>query len=48
MDQVVEPRPIRVFLVDDHVVVRRGMRAFFDMFDDIEILGEAADGRAAA
>ena len=47
MDQVVEPRPIRVFLVDDHVVVRRGMRVFFDMFDDIEILGEAADGRAA-
>ena len=47
MDQVVEPRPIRVFLVDDHVVVRRGMCAFFDMFDDIEILGEAADGRAA-
>ena len=47
MDQVGDPRPIRVFLVDDHVVVRRGMRAFFGMFDDIEILGEAADGRAA-
>jgi DNA-binding NarL/FixJ family response regulator len=38
---------IRVFLVDDHAVVRRGMRAFFDMLDDIEVLGEAADGRAA-
>jgi DNA-binding NarL/FixJ family response regulator len=47
MDRVVDSRPIRVFLVDDHAVVRRGMRAFFDMFDDIEILGEAADGRAA-
>ena len=39
--------PIRVLLVDDHVVVRRGMRAFFEMHDDIEILGEAADGQAA-
>jgi DNA-binding NarL/FixJ family response regulator len=39
--------PIRVFLVDDHTVVRRGMRAFFDMLDDIEVLGEAADGQAA-
>ena len=40
-------RPIRVFLVDDHTVVRRGMRAFFEMLDDIEVVGEAADGRAA-
>jgi DNA-binding NarL/FixJ family response regulator len=38
---------IRVFLVDDHAVVRRGMRAFFDMLDDIEVMGEARDGRAA-
>ncbi|WP_370948994.1 response regulator [Amycolatopsis sp. cg5] len=41
------PPPIRVFLVDDHVVVRRGMRAFFDMLDDIEVLGEAPDGQSA-
>jgi len=40
-------RPIRVFLVDDHAVVRKGMRAFFDMLDDIEVLGEACDGQAA-
>ncbi|MCE7003310.1 response regulator transcription factor [Kibdelosporangium philippinense] len=39
--------PIRVFLVDDHAVVRRGMRAFFEMLDDIEVQGEAADGQAA-
>ncbi len=39
--------PIRVFLVDDHAVVRRGMRAFFEMLDDIEVLGEASDGQAA-
>jgi len=42
-----EAAPIRVFLVDDHAVVRRGMRAFFDMLDDIEVLGEASDGQAA-
>lgn len=38
---------IRVFLVDDHTVVRRGMRAFLDMLPDIEVIGEAADGQAA-
>jgi len=38
---------IRVFLVDDHTVVRRGMRAFLDMLSDIEVVGEAADGQAA-
>lgn len=38
---------IRVFLVDDHSVVRRGMRAFFEMLDDIEVMGEAADGQEA-
>jgi len=40
-------RVIRVFLVDDHTVVRRGMRAFFDMLSDIDVIGEAADGQAA-
>jgi DNA-binding NarL/FixJ family response regulator len=47
MDSSLDTQPIRVFLVDDHAVVRRGMRAFFDMLDDIDVLGEAADGRAA-
>lgn len=45
MSRVDESRPIQVFLVDDHAVVRRGMRAFFDMLEDIEVSGEAADGR---
>jgi DNA-binding NarL/FixJ family response regulator len=36
--------PIRVLLVDDHAVVRMGLRAFFDMLDDIEVVGEASDG----
>ncbi|MDQ3870173.1 MAG: response regulator transcription factor [Chloroflexota bacterium] len=39
--------PIRVFLVDDHAVVRRGLRGFFEQLDDIEVVGEAADGDAA-
>jgi DNA-binding NarL/FixJ family response regulator len=41
------PRPIRVVLVDDHEVVRVGLRSFFDLLDDIEVVGEAADGSAA-
>jgi DNA-binding NarL/FixJ family response regulator len=39
--------PIRVFIVDDHGMVRRGMRAYLSIFDDIEVVGEAADGRDA-
>jgi DNA-binding NarL/FixJ family response regulator len=38
------PAPIRVLLVDDHAVVRTGLKAFFDLLDDIEIVGEATDG----
>ena len=40
-------RPIRVFIVDDHGVVRRGVRSYLAIFDDIEVIGEAADGREA-
>jgi DNA-binding NarL/FixJ family response regulator len=36
--------PIRVLLVDDHAVVRMGLRAFFEMLDDIDVVGEASDG----
>jgi DNA-binding NarL/FixJ family response regulator len=35
---------IRVLLVDDHAVVRRGLRTFFDLTDDIDVVGEAGDG----
>ncbi|GAB2623615.1 response regulator transcription factor [Streptomyces capparidis] len=37
-------RGIRVLLVDDHQVVRRGLRTFLEVQDDIEVVGEAADG----
>jgi DNA-binding NarL/FixJ family response regulator len=40
-------RPIRVFLVDDHRVVRSGVSAYLALVDDIEVIGEAADGRQA-
>ncbi len=39
--------PIRVLLVDDHAVVRRGLRGFLELHDDIEVVGEAGDGAAA-
>jgi len=42
-----KPDPIRVLLVDDHAMVRRGMRDFLDLHDDLEVVGEAADGREA-
>ncbi len=38
-------RPIRLLLVDDHGVVRRGLRGFLELLDDIEIVGEAENGR---
>jgi len=39
--------PIRVLIVDDHGVVRRGLRGFLDLLDDIEVVGEAENGRQA-
>ena len=39
--------PIRVVIVDDHAVVRRGLQAFLDMEPDIEVVGDA-DGGANA
>ncbi len=39
--------PIRVFLVDDHKMVRRGLRVFLSVHDDIEVVGEAESGRDA-
>ena len=37
----------RILLVDDHVVVRQGIKALFSDEPDLEIVGEADDGRAA-
>jgi DNA-binding NarL/FixJ family response regulator len=37
--------PIRVLLVDDHAVVRRGLRGFLELVPDFEVVGEAENGR---
>jgi NarL family two-component system response regulator LiaR len=38
---------IRLLLVDDHAVVREGLRAFLHLQDGIEVVGEAGDGEEA-
>ncbi len=40
-------RAIRVLIADDHTVVRKALTALLDLESDIEVVGEAADGRAA-
>jgi DNA-binding NarL/FixJ family response regulator len=42
-----ERRRISVLVVDDHAVVRQGLRTFLDLQEDIEVVGEAGDGAAA-
>ena len=39
--------PIRVLLVDDHKIVRQGIRAFFDVHEEIDVIGEAGSGAEA-
>jgi len=40
-------QPIRVMLVDDHTMVRRGLATFLKIFDDLQLAGEAESGAAA-
>lgn len=39
--------PIRVMVVDDHTMVRRGLATFLRAFDDMQLAGEAENGEAA-
>jgi DNA-binding NarL/FixJ family response regulator len=39
--------PIRVMLVDDHALVRAGLKSVLHYYPDVVVVGEAADGRAA-
>ncbi|HEY5269299.1 MAG TPA: response regulator transcription factor [Anaerolineales bacterium] len=41
------PQPIRVMLVDDHTMVRRGLATFLKVFDDLQLAGEAENGEDA-
>ncbi len=42
-----EPQKIRVVLVDDHPIVREGLRKLLELEDDILVVGEAENGRQA-
>ncbi len=41
------PEKIRVLIVDDHQIVRQGLRNFLELNEDIAVIGEAADGIGA-
>ena len=40
-------QPLRVLVVDDHAVLRRGVVAYLEALEDVQVAGEAADGAAA-
>jgi two-component system, NarL family, response regulator NreC len=42
-----QPVKLRVFLADDHAIVREGLKALINNQPDIEVIGEASDGREA-
>ena len=44
---MVEERVIPVLIVDDHVLVRQGIRSTLEFYADIQVVGEARDGLEA-
>lgn len=40
-------KPIRIVIVDDHNMVRKGLAVLLDEFEDLEVVGEAGDGELA-
>ncbi|HVN54790.1 MAG TPA: response regulator transcription factor [Anaerolineaceae bacterium] len=42
-----QTQKISVLLVDDHIIVRQGLRTFLELQDDILVVGEAANGKQA-
>lgn len=42
-----DPHRIRVFIAEDHAIVRKGVRTLLSLEPDIEVVGEAANGREA-
>ncbi len=43
----IDTMTIRIMIVDDHAVVRQGLRMFLSLDNELEIIGEASDGREA-
>lgn len=39
--------PIRVLIVDDHAVVREGLRSYLELDESLDVVGEAANGKEA-
>jgi two-component system, NarL family, response regulator LiaR len=44
---MIQDRPIRVMIVDDHAMLRGGLRLFLKSFDDLELVAEAGSGQQA-
>ena len=42
-----DDKPIRVLVVDDHAIIRKGVKAVLDLVPDIELAGEAENGNQA-
>ena len=47
LDSRHKTRTIRVLLVDDHAMLRQGLRCALEVYPDIEVVGEASDGEQA-
>ncbi len=46
-DELTDDEPITVFLVDDHAIVRTGLRTYLDTEPGVQVVGEAGDGLEA-
>lgn len=44
---IINSQPIRVLLVDDHAMVRRGLATFLKVFDDLSLVGEVESAEGA-
>ena len=44
MAKTESPGKIRILMVDDHAILREGLRALLSYYDDVEVVGEAQDG----
>jgi len=47
LEEVTRPRKIKVLIVDDHTMVRHGIRALLSVQKDMEVIGEAVNGQDA-